>query len=124
MSVLIVDDDPVNLKLLSYLLRGLSVTSEFTDPVAALAWCSAQAPDMVIVDHLMPGLSGLEFVEHLRALPAGANIPALMISADDDEDLRDRARKLGIDGFLAKPIGKAMLQEQVQRLLVHGRDGS
>lgn len=119
MPVLIVDDDPVNLKLLSYLLRGLDAAppQEFADPLAALDWCAAQRPALAIVDRLMPGLNGLEFVERLRRLPQGGNIPVLMISADVDEALRREGDRLGVAGYLRKPVSKAELLEKAEALM-------
>lgn len=119
MPVLIVDDDPVNLKLLSYLLRGLDAAppQEFADPLAALDWCAAQRPALAIVDRLMPGLNGLEFVERLRRLPHGGNIPVLMISADVDDALRREGDRLGVAGYLRKPVSKAELLEKAEALM-------
>jgi putative two-component system response regulator len=119
MAVLIVDDDPINLKLLSYLLRAIAPAPalEFADPLAALNWCAAHAPELVIVDYLMPGLSGLEFIERLRLLPGKEGVPVIMISADSDEALRGKAMRLGVGGFLSKPIDKTALHQQARRLL-------
>lgn len=123
MPVLVVDDDPVNLKLLSYMLGALDAAPvvEFADPREALAWCAAQEsralPGLALVDQLMPGLSGLEFVERLRDLPQGRDIPVLMISADVNEDLRGRGERLGVAGFLAKPVAKAELLQMAQQLM-------
>jgi putative two-component system response regulator len=118
MSVLVVDDDPFNLKLLSYLLRAIDAAPlEFTDPLAALTCCAAQTPDLVLIDQWMPRLSGLEFIERLRQLPQGADVPVLMISADVDASLRERGARLGVAGFLAKPIAKAELLEKAQGLM-------
>lgn len=119
MPVLVIDDDPLNLKLMSYLLRTLDLPPalEFADPLAALAWCATQAPDLVLVDQWMPGLCGLEFIERLRRLPQGADVPVLMISADVDEALRGKGAMLGVAGFLAKPIAKAELLDKARSLL-------
>ncbi|MBK4733560.1 response regulator [Noviherbaspirillum pedocola] len=119
MAVLIIDDDPLNLTLMSYLLRTVEPAPalEFADPLAALAWCAAQAPDLVLIDQWMPGLCGLEFIERLRQLPQGANVPVLLISADVDAALRGKGESLGVADFLSKPIVKAELLEKVQKLL-------
>jgi CheY-like chemotaxis protein len=65
----------------------------------------------------MPGLSGLEFVERLRDMPQGKDIPVLMISADVNEELRGKGERLGVAGFLAKPVAKAELLEKAQQLM-------
>lgn len=58
----------------------------FTDPVAALAWCLSNEPDLVVVDYMMPTMSGTELTEKFRA--RYSDIPVLMVTANHETELR------------------------------------
>ena len=96
-QVLIVDDTEVNLILFDALVRKLgncqSVT--FSSSVKALEWAQANDPDLIIVDYMMPELDGIEFIRLLRESPAKEGIPILMITANDQKQVRYRALDVG-----------------------------
>jgi CheY-like chemotaxis protein len=77
MRIAIVDDNPVNLKLMESLVKRAGEFSLhlFQDSAAGLAWCLENLPDLVIVDYMMPPPDGLEFIRRFRALPAHATSP-------------------------------------------------
>ncbi len=119
MNVLIVDDHQPNLTLFSYLTRKIEGTNtiEFTDPVAALGWCQDNDPDLVLVDYMMPEIDGLQFIERFRALQGKENIPLVMITADTESDVRQRALELTANDFLTKPVDKNELIARVRNML-------
>lgn len=119
MSVIIVDDTPINITLLSHLVGKLedSVAMGFTEPVKGLDWCVEQLPDLVIVDYMMPEMDGIEFVRRLRATPGREDIPVLMITANDQLTIRHQALEAGANDFLTKPIDKAEFMARSRNML-------
>jgi CheY-like chemotaxis protein len=119
MDILVIDDEPVSLTLTKQLIRKLPDCDAhaFTDPSAALIWCSHNVPDLVIVDYAMPSLDGIEFARRLRALPHGADIPIIMVSAAADTQVVTRALRNGISEFIHKPFDGVELQTSVSEIL-------
>ncbi len=107
MIIYIIDDNETNLDLFETIVRKTDGTLEpvcFTDPAEALQACSGRMPDAVIVDYMMPGLNGHEFVRGFRTLPGAEAVPVVMITAEIDRQVRRTALDLGVSDFLTKPI--------------------
>lgn len=119
MNVLIVDDDPTNLKLFSQLLAAIPDLNpiEESDPLQALAWCGSNDPDLVLVDYMMPVMNGLQFLQKFRALPGKATIPVIMATADNDNEVRYAALQMSANDFLTKPVNKIELRARVTNML-------
>jgi putative two-component system response regulator len=119
MDVLIVDDEQTNLDLFSHMLAStVGATPRLAcDPVAALAWCAANEPDLVLLDYMMPALDGLAFLRRLRALPGKALTPVVMVTADTESAVRHQALQLGANDFLTKPVNTVELRARVGNLL-------
>lgn len=119
MDILIVDDHQTNVTLFSFLVRKIEGVTpvEFTDPAAALAWCQEHDPDLVLVDYMMPDIDGLQFIERFRAMRGKANIPVVMVTADTESDVRQRALELSANDFLTKPVDKNELTARVKNML-------
>lgn len=120
MRILIVDDTPTNLKLMEGLTRRIEAELEPVcrqAPLAAMAWCETNVPDLLIVDYMMPDLDGIEFIRRFRALPGFADIPVLMVTADHERETRYGALEVGATDFLTKPIDSHEFRARVRNML-------
>lgn len=119
MTVVIVDDTPINLTVMEALVAKLGdclpITFEHSGP--ALEWCLHNDPDLVIVDYMMPAPDGIEFVRCLRANPARSALPMLMVTADHEKEVRYRALDSGVTDFLTKPIDRYEFLSRVKNML-------
>lgn len=104
-AVLIVDDNPTNLKLLSYVLssQGYDVQTA-GDAISALAALKERRPQVILMDLQLPGMDGLELSRRLKMDPATRDIVILAVTAYAMKGDEQRARAAGCDGYVAKPI--------------------
>ncbi|MCG2586080.1 HD domain-containing phosphohydrolase [Massilia sp. TS11] len=119
MTILLVDDTDLNLKVYAALMENTAPEPcvSHTDPVAALYWCETHTPDLVIVDYHMPNLDGISFVRLLRALPACASVPVVMVTTDTERSVRSAALAAGATDFLTKPLDASEFRSRVRNLL-------
>jgi CheY-like chemotaxis protein len=118
-TILVVDDDPGALKMASLALREVGYRPVCcADPEDALRRAESDPPGIVIVDLLMPGVDGFEFVSRFRAMPAGREIPIIVWTVKD-LDAGDRRRlQPSITSIVSKNEGGSRaLVEELQRLL-------
>lgn len=108
MRVIVIDDAEINVMLLCRLLGKLEQCNavSFTDPTRALEWCAENVPDLVLVDYMMPGMNGVEFISAFRKITSCVDIPILMITANDETAVRYDALDAGANDFLIKPVDK------------------
>jgi CheY-like chemotaxis protein len=101
-TVLVVDDDPTIRRLIARLLEGsdFEIVGEATDGNAAVTAFAEHEPDVVILDHMMPGITGLAAAEVMLAARPDQRI--VLFTAYDDRALFDRAKGLGVSACLAK----------------------
>ena len=118
-KVLIVDDTEINLILFSALVKKLDDCDAhvFADSREALAWAQQNTPDLVIVDYMMPELDGLEFIRLLRDTAGRKMVPILMITANDQKEIRYRALDMGANDFLTKPVDKVEFLARAKNML-------
>ncbi|MBL8721279.1 MAG: response regulator [Myxococcales bacterium] len=116
LRVLVVDDDPLFVRLvtrcLHVALAGVPITiRRVTEPHAALEKCRTHLPELVVLDYEMPGMDGVELLARVRALPRGETVRAIVLSGNNDEQTRLRFAMLGVRTFAAKPIDFSALVE-------------
>jgi CheY-like chemotaxis protein len=116
--VLLVDDHEQNLELLDAYLEELNVnTTHAKDGVDALRQIQAQKPDLILLDVMMPRMSGFQLAQKLKADAALKDIPIIMVTALGEESDVERARDLGIGDFVTKPVNKVDLLNRVRAQL-------
>lgn len=118
--VVIVDDTRANVTVLQRLLEadGLLGVEGFTDARLGLDRCLESPPDLLLLDLRMPCLDGFGFLDALRAaLPAGAFLPVLVLTADDSAQTRSLALASGAKDFLTKPFDATEVVLRVRNLL-------
>ncbi len=116
--VLVVDDTPQNVKLLADILGAkgfVAITAASGEE--ALAKLAAERPDIVLLDVMMPGLSGYDVCRRIRAEPATALLPVVLVTSLDPHQERVKGIEAGADDFLSKPIHQAELLARVRSLL-------
>ncbi len=116
--VLVVDDVPANLRLLEAKLRAeyFEVALAASGP-EALALSTAWAPDIILLDIMMPGMDGYEVCRRLKAQPATAHIPVVMVTALTEQAERVRGLQVGADDFISKPVDTALMFARLRALL-------
>jgi CheY-like chemotaxis protein len=121
LHVLVVDDDAVNLALVARVLesRGLEVET-VTNGLAALAALDRRRPDVIVLDIMMPGMTGAEVLDRVKASPRFTSVPVIMLTARAaDADLLASYRS-GADYFVSKPLVPSQLLYGIE--LVTGRE--
>lgn len=112
-------DDEANLRLL---VRATLETDgwqieEASDGVTALEMATKAPPDLIVLDWMMPGLSGIEVVRALRQRPATARVPIVMLTAKGQEVDRGVGTAAGVNAYLVKPFSPLEFLERVTALL-------
>lgn len=117
--ILVADDEPHIRELLSQTLEEAGYrTLVVSGGAEAVAQTRRHHPDLVLLDVMMPGISGFDALQILKADPTTSDIPTLLISVSDN---RQQALALGADAYLAKPVEGAQLLDTVLTLLAHSR---
>lgn len=117
-SILIVDDEPLNRKLFETMLKPEGYrTSSVSNGEDALASVALDKPDLILLDVMMPGMTGYQFASTLKANDDTSNIPIIMVTALVDRDARLSALEAGVEEFLTKPVNRAELWLRVRNLL-------
>lgn len=117
-TILIVEDNPKNLKLVRDLLQAKSyATLEATSAEEGLELARARVPALILMDIRLPGMSGIEALGALRADPATAGIPVIAITASVMQHNRREIEGAGFDGYIEKPINVRGFLETVRAAL-------
>lgn len=116
-TVLVVDDQAANVRVVGTLLgrKGYTVIPAHSGP-EALAAVAQQAPDLILLDMMMPGMDGFELLAALRAIPGLHKVPVVFLTAAQDRDLLLRAFEAGAVDYVTKPF---MPEELLARVEAH-----
>ena len=117
-KILIVDDDPLNVKLLAAKLpaKEYDILKAY-DGTQALAMVESEPPDLILLDIMMPGIDGYEVTRKLKNNPQTRDIPVVLVTALDSTDDKVKGLEVGADEFLNKPVNSAELTTRVKSFL-------
>ena len=118
MKFLVVDDFSTMRRIVKNLLKELGYTNvdEAEDGVMALAKLRADSYDFVVSDWNMPNMDGLAMLQHIRADPALAKLPVLMVTAEAKKENIIAAAQAGASGYVVKPFTAATLDEKLNKI--------
>ncbi len=118
-TVLVVDDNEQNLELLLAYLEDMEdvVAIEARNGVEAMDVVARQRPDLILLDIMMPKMSGFEVCKQLKSNPETRDIPIVMVTALSETADIERATECGTDDYLTKPIERAALVNLVRAML-------
>lgn len=117
--VLLIEDEPNIAEAIRFILKRADwEVSIRSDGAEALPAIETLRPDVLILDLMLPGLSGLEILQRLRARAEWADLPVLMLTARGQSRDREAAQRAGATAFLSKPFANAELCEMLGRIVV------
>ncbi|MDT8375458.1 MAG: two-component system response regulator [Mariprofundaceae bacterium] len=117
-TILIIDDDERACRLLEILLKGEGyATLLAADGAEALKLAAQAQPDLILLDLMMPGMSGFAVAGKLKANPETKSIPIIVVSALEDRESVIRGLEAGAEEYLTKPIDRINLKVRVRNLL-------
>ncbi|MFQ5424518.1 MAG: response regulator [Phycisphaerae bacterium] len=118
-KVLVVDDNAQNLELLEAYMEEIEgvTTIGAQDGAEALEKVATEAPDLILLDIMMPRMSGYEVCKRLKADPATCDIPIIMVTALHEMGDVERAVDVGTNDFVTKPVNRVDLVARVRGLL-------
>jgi len=120
-TILICDDEPHLRELMRVSLDRDYEFAEAADTAEAIELAARVRPDLVLLDVMMPGGSGLAVIERLRKTPELASVPVVVVSAFVTDGDRRAAHDAGADGFIGKPFDPDELASVVEELLAANR---
>ncbi|MCP5026750.1 MAG: response regulator [Actinomycetia bacterium] len=117
-QALVIEDDPDIRALVAFKLRQADfVVAEEEDGEAGLAAAADIGPDVILLDWMMPKLSGIEVLLRLRATDATSAIPVIMLTSRSQESEIERGFAAGADDYIVKPFSPRELQSRVDAIL-------
>jgi len=123
--VLLVDDVPMNLHVLVAVLRNSYRLKTATDGQTAIDLAMLEdKPDLILLDVMMPGMSGMDVMRHLRSTPQTRDIPVIFVTADVSEQSQLTGLDLGADDYLGKPVVPIVLKARVRNVIERQRSSA
>lgn len=117
-SVVIIEDEPFIIEALTFLLEneGLDVRS-ISDGANAIDFIIKSKPNLVILDIMLPNVSGMKILEDIRSMDEISNLPVLMLTAKGQKKDRRAAEEAGVSKFMTKPFDNQELIEHVKLMI-------
>jgi CheY-like chemotaxis protein len=117
-TILVVDDNQQNLELLQAYLEDVDCTTiSAHDGIEALGIVNKNSPDLILLDVMMPKMSGFEVCKRIKNDPKTSDIPVIMVTALSEFGDIERAIDSGTDDFLSKPVNKLELLTRIKTML-------
>ncbi|TCS39948.1 two-component system chemotaxis response regulator CheY [Reinekea marinisedimentorum] len=118
MKILVVDDFSTMRRIVKNLLRDLGFTNTHEADDGTTAWPMLQSGDFdfVVTDWNMPGMTGIELLQKIRADERLKGIPVLMVTAEAKRDQIVAAAQAGVNGYVVKPFTAAALKEKIEKI--------
>ena len=123
-AILVIDDQMISLQILCQLAKSINVNHDvrgFACPQEALDWTKHNQVALVLTDYKMPKMNGIEFIRMFRTLSACAHVPVIMVTADEDPEMRLEALGAGATEFMAKPVNHHECRNLCRKLLIQYR---
>ena len=105
--VVVIDDEFTSRVILDKIVQSVQsniVVKTFADPITALAWVRNNQPDLIIVDYMMNGMTGLEAVKQMRQIYSLEGVPIVVVTALEEQSIKYQALESGATDFISKPI--------------------
>lgn len=123
-NIFVIDDDDQLLRMVGLMLeRGGHTPTLISNPAKGMERIKEEKPDLLVLDVMMPGMSGHDVCRQIRADKELGNLPILILTARSQEVDRVAALKSGANDYLSKPVTSQELIERVDDLLAHGKSG-
>jgi len=123
--VLVVEDEPAQLEILAYNLESEGfLVSRARDGEEALLLIREDVPDVIVMDWMMPHLSGIEVCRRLKSNPETRSIPVIILSARSEDEDKVRGLEIGADDYVVKPYSVVELMARVRTQLRRSRPSS
>jgi len=118
-KILVIDDEPVNTALFEAILadNGYVHVKSINDSRIALQTCRSFAPDLILLDLMMPHFDGIAILQALRSEPDKVNMPVIVLTADETGDTKLRALDAGATDFMLKPFELAEILLRIKNHL-------
>lgn len=117
-TIALIEDNPDNRLLVTVILEGLYDVVEYDSGVDALAGMRANMPDLVLLDISLPGMDGVEVLDHMKRDDRLKNLPVIALTAHAARSDRERFLVAGFSDYLTKPIvDEAMFVDRIAKLL-------
>lgn len=115
--ILIAEDAPVNMKLITTIIKKYTTEAEIVEAVdgqEAIEHCREQIPDLIFMDLLMPEVNGYEATAKIREMPNGEKVPILALTAATTRDEKEKCLRSGFDDFITKPVESETVRSKIK----------
>ncbi len=105
--VVVIDDEFTSRAILSKVIQGIQkniTLYAFADPITAMAWVRENQPDLITVDYVMSGMTGVEVVQQIRRISTLVDVPIAVVTSMEERNIRYQALEAGATDFITKPI--------------------